>query len=380
MAGKVRLFSIATVQLELRKTKPPELAVTVHGYAVSSGWTDPALVPLEKTLSADGILDLDFVATPPTKVDLPMLSPQTAETVWTDGVDRLVGVRVVARSGEVIELLRPDAAQTTTQPATEETTQIAGEGPHPYWGHATTMAVGEGTAFTTSPPAEEHQTNAGRRAEAVLVDLTGPMRSERAAATTMATGEEGPPPVTTMATGEEAVFKTFEIGEETHGQTHPLLVEKMPPGEVLSAPEIEDPPPPTTPPFGEEHPPTHPGPFIEKGPQGEVASAPELETTPMTTLMVGEETPPTTAPWFEEGVSTTNVVGEDIFARPGPGRPTTLAVGEETVAKPPWGETSHRWDNPKHPWGETSPHSDDPKPGFGETWFDPQNMNPLGRR
>lgn len=383
MARKVRLFSIASVQLAILESKPPKLAVTVHGYAVSSGWTDPELVPLEKTLSADGILDLDFVATPPDSVSLPMLTPATAETVWTDNVDRLVGVRVVSRSGDVIELLPSDAAQTTTQPAAEETTQIAGEGPHPYWAaaaRATTLAVGEETRATTFPTSEEG-TNTTQRMEAVFVDPHGPMATERAPATTMVVGEEGRPPVSTMATGEETVFKTFEIGEESHPEptnARSPFVEKPPQGEVFSAPELEDPP--TTPPFGEEHPPTHPGPFIEKGPQGEVASAPELETMPMTTLIVGEETPPTTAPSFEEGVVTTNVVGEDIFARPGPGRPTTLVVGEETVGKRPWGETNPRWDNPKVPWGETSPHSDDPKPALGETWFDPQDMNPLGRR
>src|SRR6185436_5539536 len=100
-------------------TNPPELAVTVHGYAVTSGWTYPQLVPLEKKLSADGILDLDFVATPPAQVGLPVLTPETAELVWTDGVDRLVGVRVVSRTGDVIKLIVQDPGQATTQPLGE---------------------------------------------------------------------------------------------------------------------------------------------------------------------------------------------------------------------------------------------------------------------
>jgi hypothetical protein len=278
MARKVRLFSIASVQLAILESKPPKLAVTVHGYAVSSGWTDPELVPLEKTLSADGILDLDFVATPPNSVSLPVLTPATAETVWTDNVDRLVGVRVVSRTGDVIELLPSAAAQTTTQPAAEETTQIAGEGPHPYWAAAAA-----------------------------------------ARATTMALGEEGQPPVSTMATGEETVFKTFEVGEESHPD------------------------------------PTGPRPFVEKPPQGEVFSAPETEDPP----------PTTTRPRFEE--LATDIVAEGSFSQaPAGGRFTTLMVGEETVTTRPWGETNPRWD--------------DPKPAFGETWFDPQDMNPLGRR
>ncbi len=363
MARKVRLFSIASVQLAILESKPPKLAVTVHGYAVSSGWTDPELVPLEKTLSADGILDLDFVATPPDSVSLPMLTPATAETVWTDNVDRLVGVRVVSRSGEVIELLPSAAAQTTTQPAAEETTQIAGEGPHPHWAaaaaRATTLAVGEETGFTTSPTSEEG-TNTTPRMEVVFVDPHGPFGTERAPATTMVVGEEGPPPLSTMATGEETVFKTFEIGEESHPTDPRPFLEKPPQGEVASAPELEDPPQPpmTTAPRFEEV-------VDPKLPRGEVLSAPELEGMA------------TTVPQWEEMVSYVHFRAENQWPTE---RLTTLVVGEETVGTRPWGETNPRWDNPKLPRGETSPHSDDPKPAFGETWFDPQDMNPLGRR
>ena len=319
MARKARLFSICSVQLGILESKPPKLAVTVHGYAVSSGWTGPELVPLEKTLSPDGILDLDFVATPPDTVSLPVLTPATAETVWADNVDRLVGVRVVSRSGDVIELLPSPAAQTTTQPAAEETTQIAGEGPHPHWAAA------------------------GARA------------------TTMVVGEECPPPLSTMATGEETVFKTFEIGEESHPTQPRTFLEKPPQGEVFSLPEIEDPP----------QPPTTTAPRIEeavvgKPPNSEVVSLPEAEG------------PTTTAPQWEEMV--TDILAEDGPFQQATGRLTTLVVGEESVATRPWGETTPRWDNPKVPRGETSPHSDDPKPAFGETWFDPQDMNPLGRR
>src|SRR5688572_23815224 len=92
MAAKVRVFSVVAVELELRGGEAPQLTVIAHGYVVSSGWSDAELVPLEKKLSADGILDLDFVATPPAEFDTPVLSPVSAVLEWKSGdIGRLMG-------------------------------------------------------------------------------------------------------------------------------------------------------------------------------------------------------------------------------------------------------------------------------------------------
>jgi hypothetical protein len=305
--------------------------VTVHGYAVTSGWTDPALVPLEKKLSADGILDLDFVGTPPDSINMPVLSPQTAELVWSDDVDRLVGVRVVSRTGDVVRLIDRQAAQATT-PASE-TTQIAGEGQHPHFA-AAAMAGG--------------------------------------GATTMATGEEGPPPISTMATGEETMMTTLMLGEEGGGlppTTHLLGEEHhgYPPTTLMLGEEGGGLPP-TTHMLGEEGgglpPTTH-----MLGEEG--------GGLPPTTHMLGEEgggLPPTTQMLGEEGgglppgseaakaspdaaLATTAPLMEETTQIAGEGQPphittmlqaeeqggggtmfTTLIVGEEGGTTAPWFE------------------------------------------
>jgi hypothetical protein len=384
MAIQARLFSISDVLLELRKTNPPELAVTVHGYAVSSGWTDPQLVPLEKKLAPDGILDLDFVATPPAQINMPVLTPETAELVWTNDVDRLIGVRVVSRTGDVIKLIVQDSGQTTTQPLGEETTQIAGEGLHP---HFAAMAAGGG-------------------------------------ATTMATGEEGPPPISTMATGEETVFSTMMLGEEGGGQppTHMLGehgggqgLSTFPPAEEQStfawrrseavlvepqgwltgrgaattAPLIEE----TTQIAGEGQPP-HITTELQAEEQGGGG-------TVFTTLVVGEEGG-TTAPWFEEMmpgpvIPPTQAQATGLLGEHGGGQqhPTTLVVGEEghggttaplleettqMVGEGPHPTTTLLGEEGPFPPGTTAPLIEETTQVAGEAWQDPQDQNPLGRR
>ncbi len=279
MAAKIRLFSIAAIELRLLKSDPPQLGVVVHGYAVSTGWTDAELVPLERKLSADGILDLDFVATPPADISLPALTPQTAELIWTADVNRLVGVRVVSRTGDVVQLLVQQP-----EPAEGRTTQIAGESQHPHF------AAG------------------------------------RSGATTDAVGEEGPDPAmaapTTLALGEEGGFTTTMLGEGGGGYppTTLMLGEEgggLPPTTQMLGEEGGGLPP-TTQMLGEEGgglPPAGQAESAQRaGPMTTLALGEEERGggTVFTTLVVGEEG--TTAPWFEE--------------MSGPQNPTTQMVGE----------------------------------------------------
>lgn len=173
MADKFRLYQVEEVQLALLKSNPPQLSVSVIGWATSSGWRDAELVPMEKTLSPDGILDLDFVAVPPDGISLTMLTRVAASLVWPDAVERLVGVKIYARGGDVIQLLPQPAGNGGAQ------------------AFATTLAVGE----EDRPP----QTT-------LRLGEEGPFPSTRAI------GEEGP---TTFALGEEGLFpKTWRRGEE----------------------------------------------------------------------------------------------------------------------------------------------------------------------
>ena len=247
MAAKVRVFSVVSALLELKGGDSPQLTVIAHGYVISSGWSDAELVPLERKLSADGILDLDFVATPPGQFDMPVLSPVSAVLEWkSSDVGRLMGVRIVSRTNEIVRLVVREPAQAAKHPI-GETTQIAGEAQHPH--------------FAAARAPEEP--------------------------TTMATGEEGPPPMSTMATGEETAFTTMMLGEEGGGL------------------------PPTTHMLGEEG----------------------SGLPPVTTLMLGEEGggyPPTTLMLGEEGggyAPTTRMLGEEGGGLP----PTTHKIGRAHV-------------------------------------------------
>ena len=208
--AKMRVLSVHDVQIQIDKSDPPQLSVLAAGAVGTPGWSGPELKPLEKKLSADGILDLDFVAEPPTGPVIQRVTPISAHVVWTGDVDRLVGVKVYSRTNEITRLLSeggPD--QQTTQAVGEEMMPAAFAGA----GLPTTLALGE--------------------------EGPGP--------TTLALGEEGPGP-TTLALGEEgSPASTRALGEEG-----PL---------------------PTTAPLGEEHPfPTTLAPVVtEEGPWPNVA-------------------------------------------------------------------------------------------------------------
>ena len=370
MAAKMRLFSICAVELKLTRSDPPQLAVAAHGYAASTGWTDPELVPLEKKLSADGILDLAFVGTPPDTITMPTLTPQTAGLVWTDDVNRLIGVRVVSRTNEIVRLVVEDTGQpTTTEPVGEETTQIAGEGPHPHYAAAaarqapTTLAVGEEEPGISTMAGTE---------ETVFTTLMLGEEGGGLPPTTHMLGEEhGGYPPTTLMLGEEGGGlppTTHMLGDEGGGlpPTTLMLGEEgggMPPRPEAAAAR-EDPP--VTPMVGEADAPPHMTTLATGEEQGGGG-------TVFTTLVQGEEG--TTAPWFEEMM-------------PGPVIPpaggqaqaamTTMVVGEEGTT-PIYGEEHGAYPPTTLAVGEEGPSPTTLAVGE-EGWYDPRNQNPLGRR
>ncbi|MGH1542858.1 MAG: hypothetical protein ACRBHB_20735 [Arenicella sp.] len=179
--AKKQLFSISSINLHILESEPPKLSVSVSGFATTTGWTQPELLPLEKKLSADGILDLDFVATPPSGISAPVMTPISAELIWEGDVERLIGVKVYSRSGDQIQLLPP-----------------AG-------GHASAA----GPIFTTLAIGEEHPP------------------------TTLSIGEEGNP--TTLRIGEEGNPTTLMFGEEAGPGPKPFFGE--------TDPRVDDPAP-----------------------------------------------------------------------------------------------------------------------------------------
>lgn len=106
--AKRLVFSIDSMSLVLLRTDPPQLHITAHGYASSTGWTNPTLELIdEKTeLSPDGVLDFNFKAEPPSSVSLPVITPITASFTWTKDATKVIAVRIVARTNEKTELVR----------------------------------------------------------------------------------------------------------------------------------------------------------------------------------------------------------------------------------------------------------------------------------
>lgn len=71
-----RVYSVEEVRVEkLIPENPPAISVSVHGWVATSGWTHPDLAPwMYIDAPKDGILDLDFVADPPTGIVLQVFS------------------------------------------------------------------------------------------------------------------------------------------------------------------------------------------------------------------------------------------------------------------------------------------------------------------
>lgn len=204
MARTTRVYSVNGIQLALTKSNPPELLITAAGTVVSTGWNDIALVPLEEELSADGILDLAFVGTPPEEVFVAFPVQAVAHHVWKDA-EKIVGVKVHARTNELTRLLVEHGigghGGITSLVFGEEsppTTQIAGEA---QGGRPSPAAAADPIGAKTFAAGEEHMT-------------------------TFAVGEEHQPPITTFVYGEEGPTHflgetpTFFPGE--HGASLPI--------------------------------------------------------------------------------------------------------------------------------------------------------------
>jgi hypothetical protein len=169
----VRVLTVNSVRLSLQKSNPPTILVEADGTVGTPGWKNLDLVPMENPVSADGILDLEFVGNPPGGFVIQVVRPVTADFVITTDVEKIVGVIVHARTGSATQLL---SAPTT--PADPSPPALPGAP-----GTFTTFAIGE-EGPRTFPPGEFTKT--------------------------FIMGEEGP--VKTFALGEEG-FHTQAVGE-----------------------------------------------------------------------------------------------------------------------------------------------------------------------
>ena len=104
MSG-IPLLSVTTMQISILTSDPPQIAVTVQGYAGTPGWTDLRLVPDEGELSPDGILDLTLTGTPPSGVIQQVLTPVSASIIWTHEVERVIGIRALSRTDSLFRFV-----------------------------------------------------------------------------------------------------------------------------------------------------------------------------------------------------------------------------------------------------------------------------------
>lgn len=108
-----KIFSVNSVQLQILKSNPVQILVVAHGMAATSGWKNIDLVPI-KGSEGDGVLDLEFVGTPPAGISLPVLTPVTGDFVIEDGADKLAGVMVHARTNNMTALVSGERGQATS--------------------------------------------------------------------------------------------------------------------------------------------------------------------------------------------------------------------------------------------------------------------------
>lgn len=114
---------VTSVDYSVLKTRPPILQVMTKGIVPTSGWSNPGLSPyVYISPPKDGVLDMDFVAEPPTGVVLPVETGIEAsiqvpdfENFWGENKP-LAGVRIHARanSDEIMLGANPKAFSEET--------------------------------------------------------------------------------------------------------------------------------------------------------------------------------------------------------------------------------------------------------------------------
>lgn len=99
------VYSVISVDLALLKSNPPQLAITAFGQVNSGGWKNGTLeMRYYVNPPEDGIQDLDFVAQPPVGNAIQVILPVSAHHVITDIPGWLKGVRVHAKSNNVVAM------------------------------------------------------------------------------------------------------------------------------------------------------------------------------------------------------------------------------------------------------------------------------------
>lgn len=102
--AKAIVYSVSSVQLLPIKSDDGSDArlIVAEGEVISTGWTNPKLLPYTYTQEPpDGIWDFVFAADPPRDISSPMLTPIRVKHTVTDVPEGFWGVRVHAATNSV---------------------------------------------------------------------------------------------------------------------------------------------------------------------------------------------------------------------------------------------------------------------------------------
>lgn len=98
---KRRVRSVEKVSYSLLKRMPPILAVEVEGWVDGPAWTAPELRPLSSDEpTRGGLLELEFVAAPPSETRHAATQPVRAELYWREDVEAIEGVKIYAANND----------------------------------------------------------------------------------------------------------------------------------------------------------------------------------------------------------------------------------------------------------------------------------------
>lgn len=93
------VHSVDSVDIELEKKNPPNVIVKAKGQVTSSGWTNPQLAArVYVQPPADGVQELDFIATEPTGMSTPAMVDVYAELNMGEAEPWIRGYRVIAET------------------------------------------------------------------------------------------------------------------------------------------------------------------------------------------------------------------------------------------------------------------------------------------
>jgi hypothetical protein len=187
----VRILEVQQIRYSFLKSMPPKLMIEARGIVSSMGWSDIKLVSMEKKLSDDGILDLEFVGKPPKDIVGQVITEVMASILIEDDVEKIHGILVHARTNKSLQMIG------------EATNSLSADFELQKYEHMTTMAIGEEDKF---PPITTFEFGEEGKSPIWGGEGKSPLKGEEGKSPY--TGEEGKSPFV----GEEG--KTLHIGEE----------------------------------------------------------------------------------------------------------------------------------------------------------------------